>query len=426
MNKELNNEKENKIQEENRSNSTDNTISSDNGIDKEQKLNKENQEIVKKENNRKYILRNSLIALVIGFSALGVLFVFLDSGDILKKLSTMPLWILLVGLAGFIIVYLLDALRMKIVMLAIKQNISYLKLIRNSITGIFFNNITPFTMGGQPFRIYDLSRHGIDVIKATNGIISRHLSQMVVYLFISIVGYFVYSNLLLRMGITGSIYLLGISVSITFTALILIFTISDKVKKFFFKILHLKFIKKLLGMAKYDSDDITKKIDKKVREFKHSFNTLWKKNFLYMLMEAVVTIALNMVLIGILYSYIRYFTEPDVSYPSMLQLFLIFFVLNSVVYFSPTPGSTGVLELSYVYFITHLMSSSGSSSAIAAGVTAWRLATFYAPTLVGFVTTFFYIKKPSKDKKNDKDKKIPDKNKIDSGTNPEKIGETVN
>jgi uncharacterized protein (TIRG00374 family) len=145
-----------------------------------------------------------------------------------------------------------------------------------------------------------------------------------------------------------------------------------------------------------------------------------------MLMEAAVTIALNLVLIGILYSYIRYFTEPDVSYPSMLQLFLIFFVLNSVVYFSPTPGSTGVLELSYVYFITHLMSSSGSSSAIAAGVTAWRLATFYAPTLVGFVTTFFYIKKPSKDKKKENDNKVLNNKKIDDGANPEKVGESVN
>ncbi len=391
---------------------------------KEENYKQENDEIVRKESNRKYILRNSLIALLIGFSAIGVLFVFLDSKDIISKLMNMPIWILLIGILGFSFVYLLDALRVKIVMIAIKQKISYIKLIRNSITGIFFNNITPFSMGGQPFRIYDLSRNGIDPIKATNGIISRHLSQMVVFLVISIIGYFIYSKQLIKLGVTGGLYLLGISVSITFTTLMLIFTVSDKVKKFFFKILHLKFIKKLLGIAKYNSDNITKKIDRKVREFKHSFNTLWKKNFLFMLIEAAISVALSMVLIGILYFYIRFFTEAHASYPSFLKLFLLFFVLNSVVYFSPTPGSTGVLEFTYVYIISELMHGTGSSSAIVAGVTAWRVATFYVPSLIGFITTFFYIKKPSKDKVKQENEGQNKKNINEKRT--EKIGETIN
>ncbi len=344
-----------------------------------------------KERSPKYILRNAIIAVLVGFVTMFILYQFMSDEETINKILKMPFWLPLAGMGAFLLVYVLNALRSHIVLRTLKEKVKFKYLIRNSILGLFFNNLTPFAMGGQPYKIYDLTKHGVKTAHASNTVLSRFLSQNLITTIISVIGYFIFSDIFLQMGWSGSIFLLGFTVSMVVNILLFAFTVSNRIKRFFFKILHLKVIKKLVGITHYSTEQIQEKINKRVSEFRVSFNTLWKKNFLVMLAEAmlgILTLALHS---GILYVFIRFFSngfDPDITvqYPKLIQVILIHYAMGFVVYYSPTPGASGAVELMYFPVLAVF---SDNNSAVGAGIVAWRLGTFYLPIVLGFVTYVF-------------------------------------
>ncbi|MFW5799260.1 MAG: lysylphosphatidylglycerol synthase transmembrane domain-containing protein [Spirochaetota bacterium] len=375
----------------------------------------------KKEKTPSYILRNVIISIIIGFATVSVIYVFMSDKYLIEKVIIMPYWLPLIGAALFFVVYIVDALRTKIILKALKEKpIKISSLINNAIQGFFFNYITPFSMGGQPYRIYDLSKNGISFIHASNAVVSRFLSQTFVTTVISIISYITFSRIFLSLGISGSIFLIGFTIGMITSISILIFTISKKIKKLFFKILHLKFIKKIVGLTHYTSDEIELIIDKKVYEFRDSLELLWKGNFFIMLIEATLGIFIFFIHSFILFLFIKFLTAEGLAYPGILEILMIHYVMGFVVYYAPTPGSSGAIEYAYYQVLSH-PAFSEDRSAVLIGITAWRISTYYIPLIIGLITVFLdkklILKKGNKTNKDDNVIKKDDDNKNKTNEN---------
>lgn len=357
---------------------------------------------VKKEQSIKYVLRNILIALIVGLATISLMSIFLsdnnlvDNESFLVKLFKIPFWLPILGSAVFILIYFIDALRLKIVLKALNEHLKFRYLIRNSLLGYFYNYVTPFAMGGQPYRIYDLKKHGVSLANASNSILSRFLSQTLVTIIISLCGYYLFSSLFLKIGATGSIFFIGFSISVFSTTLLFIFTISDKIKKFFFKILHLKIVKKIVGLTHYTPEQLQDKINSRVIEFKVSFKTLWKKKLHYMILDMILSIMILFLHALVLYLFIRYYegamwlSHDVIRYPTLFETVMIHYAMGFVVYYSPTPGSSGAIEWAYSSVFINI---STNSSSLLAAVFLWRISTYYFPIVVGLITMIVGRKK---------------------------------
>lgn len=344
-----------------------------------------------KEKSPAYILRNAVIAILVGLGTTFILYQFMSDEETIKKILKMPFWLPFAGCGAFLSVYILDAIRNNMVLRTLKEKVKFRYLVRNAMLGLFFNYLTPFAMGGQPYRIYDLTKHGVKTAHASNAVLSRFMSQNLITTVISVIGYFMFSDTFLRLGWSGSVFLVGFTVSMLVNLLLFSFTLSDRTKRFFFKVLHFKIVKNLVGITHYSTEQIQSKINKRVSEFRVSFNTLWKKNFLIMLLDALLGILTLAIHSGILYMFIRFFSngfdpEITVQYPKLFQVILIHYAMGFVVYYSPTPGASGAIELMYFPVLSVF---SSNNSAVGAGIVAWRLGTYYLPIVIGFITYVF-------------------------------------
>ncbi len=335
------------------------------------------------------IVRNILIAVLVGFGTTFVIFKFISNDSFMNLLLNTPKWIFLLGFLGYSTIYVVNAIQNKIILWRLRQKMSFLALIRNSILGFFFDFVTPFAMGGQPYTIYDFTKHGVSSMAASNTVISRFLSRNVIAITICLAVYVVFIKIFISLGIGGGVFLAGFTISMTMTLLILVFTVSNRIKKKFFKILHLKFFKKIFGVGHLTPEQIESKIDSKVMEFRTSLKILWKDNLGYMILEAILQVISTVLQVLILYLFILYFVDRSLDYPSFIEVLLMHFAMGYVVYYAPTPGSSGAIETIYLLILgSSFFTSSVNKTPILVAIISWRISTYYIPMFVGMIVFF--------------------------------------
>ena len=112
-----------------------------------------------KKSNKKYFL-NIILILVLGATVI----YFTMKDDLhasLRALTTAsPLWIV-ISFALMSIYFLLDGINLYTFGKLYKKDYSYKQGFVNSISGTFFNGVTPFSSGGQFAQVYIFNKQGI-------------------------------------------------------------------------------------------------------------------------------------------------------------------------------------------------------------------------------------------------------------------------
>lgn len=125
-------------------------------IERKEKENNENQDIYS-------IIRDNKKSIIISFSIVfGLVFTILilaGINDVINTLKRTNLWILALTIVIQIFVYLVWALRWKIILDKMDQSPKYINVLGILMTSIFGNNITPGSIGGEPLRAYVLKEY---------------------------------------------------------------------------------------------------------------------------------------------------------------------------------------------------------------------------------------------------------------------------
>ena len=144
-----------------------------------------------KKSNKKYFL-NIILILVLGATVI----YFTMKDDLhasLRALTTAsPLWIV-ISFALMSIYFLLDGINLYTFGKLYKKDYSYKQGFVNSISGTFFNGVTPFSSGGQFAQVYIFNKQGIAPTNSASILLMAFIVyQSVLVLFTAVVMIFRY------------------------------------------------------------------------------------------------------------------------------------------------------------------------------------------------------------------------------------------
>lgn len=255
-----------------------------------------------------------------------------------------------------------------------------------SMLGQLFNNITPFSTGGQPMQAYELTKTGKRVSDSLSAMAMKFIitqTALVVSTIIVVTFEFSFFKQLMQNYIW--IAIVGFTVNILAIILVILAGIQKKFITFFTTPI-IKLLGKMHLLKK--PEETIEKLDKSIDNFKEQFLFMKsnKKMVLKMFLTAVVQ---SFAYYSITYMIYRAFGNTSITFWQIIpiQSFLLL-----IMTFIPTPGSGLGAEGGFYL----LFSSVFQQGTINMSILFWRIYTFYLPIIVG---ALFLI--PTKNRKRD-------------------------
>lgn len=325
--------------------------------------------------NKKSNIRNGILIAII---TVIVLF-FALKDDFYEKVNyilSFNIWWLIGGILLVVLYWLLKAEVIKLCGNQIKKDYTFRKSLKLTLDTQFFNAITPFSLGGQPYQVYRLKKQGFNLEQGMNIIIQDCIVYQIALILLGTVaiisnyffGFFPDNHFLKKLVILG--YIINLSVIV----ILFIVAFNKKGNKILLE-LAIKIGAKFKIIK--DKEAFLEKSNKIIIDFHQSAKALMKNKFHF-----IRIILLNLIALTLLYL---------VPYTLIMGLGLEmnpFIVIVSTAYvmimgsFVPLPGGSGGLEYGFVrFFGVYIVGAKLSSIMI-----VWRFITYYLGLIVGAIS----------------------------------------
>lgn len=306
----------------------------------------------------------------------------LNKNIIVDIFTSLPPYKLFIALLILLISFFFDGLKNYIVFRSLGQKISFFSALNSCFVSVYFSIITPFSVGGQPFQIFYLTKKGVKSSYATQVIFLRLFEMYFIMFLIDLYYIFFLSNRML-LGISRKLIIFGLLLTFTFSLLILLSIIFPKfVSKMILLISKIPLINKFVHADKIENwfaelDFVIKKIFKEHR---------------YLLLFDLVMMFFLLALTSFNFYYaINAFTKLKINF---FEFFAINYIINAVAYLTPTPGSSGGYELVFSNF---LKSFGESKELIIKGVLFYRFLSYYLILIFGTIILLIFAFKRKKE-----------------------------
>ncbi len=337
--------------------------------------------------NKKRILQGLIISVVIGIVSFLIITQITNSQNIWSSLSYLDKRYLFLSLALIIGAAAIDALRIKMAVEAVKEEITFIEALKVYYISNFAGGITPFFSGTIPTQIYLFHKNirpQIPLGKATMIATIIPLFKTLVFTILTPVIFLYYRKTLTNYA-TISIVLIN-AVILFSLFLIFLFILAAKfpkiLREIISKIQRLPYISKLFQKEKIAH--LVNQLILEIEEFHQSFD-LFKENRIKILGVALYTaifygiffLIAPLILCG-------FHIDFHLSYVLVLQI-IFYFVLP----FMPTPGGSGTAEASFASLFSFFI----PPYLLGPFVGVWRFVTFYFNLGIGGIVLFIEIKK---------------------------------
>ena len=240
----------------------------------------------------------------------------------------------------------------------------------------FFNAITPFSTGGQPFQVYVLKKNKLSLSDGTNVIIQESIIHQIALIIVGILAIII--NYLFNIyhfeGIILIFLVLGFGLNILIIFLLFLISHSNKIDK-----LITKYIVKLLTFLKViKNKQILNKLHNTIDNFNYNSKILLKnkKRFIKLiLINCIALLCLYIVPLTILFSFNNY-----ISFDGIIAITLVSFI-SIISSYVPLPGGIGGQEYLFILMFGLYVNQPLLSSLMI----MWRFITYYLPMIVGAV-----------------------------------------
>lgn len=284
-------------------------------------------------------------------------------------------WVILAVLAMLGLYYGSDALRLHYTLKALGHHLPFMSVLRLVFINLFFSNITPMATGGGFAQIWYLQRQGVHVGHATAATTIRTLLAVAFIFTLTPV------CLLMLPALDGEVIGRDIALALSlFIALYLgFFTIVLFRTRWLIGPLSwlLSVVRRLHLINARRHQRWQYKARREMLRFSASFGLYWRGGVRYVLLSIVFT-ALFLLTMFSFPALLIVALGYSVDYFTTLGLLL---VTTFVMYFSPTPGASGISEGLFGRFFRDIL---GGQHLLLVTV-AWRLLTIYLGMMIGLV-----------------------------------------
>lgn len=301
---------------------------------------------------------------------------------------------LLIAVALFLFAIVVDTLKYYQL---IKKSTGKRRLITSLNThmiGRYYDCVTPFAVGGQPFQIYYLLKKGLSGSKATSIPLAKHFFNMIAFTIISIV--VLISQL--AMPLTASpviitLAIIGIISNFVIVLIILLFSVSKRVgPALVIKIL--KLLNKMHIIKNYKTTffkvaKFVKNYQRSMKDFSKSAWTIFVQIFLAFLSY----VAIYSIVYFIYLAFLPLNSSPVIV--SWFDIFCCAVLCDLCSGIMPLPGGTGLAEISFDSLFKRLFSITVFPWALL----IWRILTYFAFILIGGLKVIFSFFKSLKKSK---------------------------
>ncbi len=249
----------------------------------------------------------------------------------------------------------------------------------------FFNAITPFATGGQPYQIYYLKQVGLGYAEATSVVLENFIVYQIALVILGLMAIISNSifNIFDKVVLLKQLVTLGFIINTLIIVIMFVVAFSKKLNKFLINI-GITILTKLKIVK--DKEKKLEQWDQNISRFNKSAKILLKdkKSFLSNILYNFIALAsLYLIPLFVLYSMGEFNAfNPGIAIVTSAYIM----VIGS---FVPIPGGTGGLEFGFVQFYGHFV----TGSTLSAMMLVWRFITYYFGMIVGAITLLKKVKK---------------------------------
>jgi uncharacterized protein (TIRG00374 family) len=283
------------------------------------------------------------------------------------------------GLIILLVLYFLaDGLRLYCVIRAMGFQIAFAYLVKLVFINIFVSNVTPLATGGGVVQVYFMKQKGIPVGDATAATSIRTiLAALILFTLTPIIiwaepnQFRLFFHWSLLYGITG----------VSCAYLIVFWIVLSRIriiKRWTFQSLYLLNTMKIVSRPRFRTWFLngSRELD--------SFSDGFKRYFRNSLGWAALSVFFTVLFLLLLFSFSVVLVRALGYQVPMLTVLAFQVVVTFFMYFTPTPGATGVAEGGYGLLFAQLVQKHD----IALLTLSWRFLTIYVGVVIGIVVTY--------------------------------------
>ena len=313
-------------------------------------------------------------------SAMAIFFLSDDGSAWASLKHVKPVYGLLAGIA-VIIYWCLNGLKFQILIKGLGDYVSFWDSLRAFVANLFLGAVTPFQTGGGALQIYILSRAGVPLARAFAGCLMGAMLTI-----FSLVGSTL-AILLLKPDLVAEF---GQGMKAVFGVVSLIFLLA--LALFVLSLAKMETLKRIIGKSldfiTRGKTSLTERVMGGLDQYSECMSIYARAQKRTLFVACLITL-LSLGVFSAIAPLIRagLNVEQDVS-----QVFLIQFILNFIIYFSPTPGGSGVAEFSSYWMMTSI---SNGQDMMKIYTLLWRFFTNFIGVGLGglIVLTLFWKEK---------------------------------
>ncbi len=322
----------------------------------------------KKVTTRKRIFYFILYSIAIIFVVLGVTV----GPKTFMALKQLQIRYLLAAIGLVCLMFYFDVLRLQILASALGAKLSFVYTFNSIMAYNFLSAITPALTGGEPLLVYKLREKGIGVGKGTSIVVIRGILMII---FIAIGGpLIIYYHHELLPNLWFRRLFEGVAVFLLILILAIVYAIFStlKAEHLVEKLLHLL---DRFNFLKSKTPKLIQSIDSWIEELNLSMKLFFKERKWSLFCAMLCTVAFICTNYLLAYVIIKGLN----CNVSLAKVFMIQFVLYFLLYFSPTPGGSGVAEGGFYVLFSPLV----PNHLLGLLIILWRFFTIYLGVIWG-------------------------------------------
>ena len=326
------------------------------------------------------IYKSKIINIVVLFivTALVLYFSLKDNFfEIINQILTMNPLFFILAIVFLFIYYIFNSYIMKLFVNKVNKKYTFKSSFRLQLMTQFFNAITPFSSGGQPFQVYYLRKDGVRITDSTNILIQNFITYQLALIILGTVAIISnkFFNIFPEVGVLKKLVLIGYLVNAIVVFVLFFVSFNKKSDKAI-----IKFIIKILNKLKIvkNEEDALKKWDNYINDFHKGANKLFDDKKLFI--KAIVLNILSLISLYIIPLIILFGFNDFTSMNGAVTIVASAYVML-IGAFVPIPGATGGIEYSFIAFYGNFI----KGSTLNAVMLLWRLITYYFGMIIGAI-----------------------------------------